>query len=62
MCRGKGIGWRAETSWITVGWKRRSVRVIIDYSFMNLDYKREKRLDFVVQIVRKVLTNYKTGA
>lgn len=40
----------------------RSVRVIIDYSFMNLDYKREKRLDFVVQIVRKVLTNYKTGA
>ena len=64
MRRGKGhrLEGRNKLDYSGLEKNGRSVSVIIYYSFMDLDYKREKRLDFVVQIVRQVLTNYKTGA
>ena len=50
MYRGKGhrLEGRNKLDYSGLEKNGRSVSVIIDYSCMDLDYKREKRLDFVV--------------
>lgn len=35
--------------------EEKNVREIVDYSFMDLGFQREKRFDFIVQVVGQVL-------